>query len=74
MIETVKHLLSAGLAAPVCVGVHAVLAGDAESALRDAGAADIVTCNTIAHHTNRIDVSAVIAEAVRRQLTGAKSA
>lgn len=68
MVETIGHLNRAGYAKPVCIGVHAVFAGDAYEDLRNAGAADIVTCNTIAHPSNRIDLSDVLAEGVRRLL------
>jgi len=57
MIETVEHLKRAGMEAPVCIGVHAVFAGDAYKDLSNAGPADIVTCNTIPHESNRIDIS-----------------
>ncbi len=65
MIATVRHLRHAGLAAPVCVGVHAVFASGAFEELRAAGAATIVSCNTIAHPSNAIDLSVDLAEAVR---------
>ena len=65
MIETVRHLKRAGLVAPVCIGVHAVFAGAAYTDLIGAGAARVVTCNTIAHESNLIDVSALIAMAAR---------
>ena len=65
MIETIAHLKHAGLPAPVCVGVHAVMAGNAHADLLAAGAADVVTCNTITHAANRIDVTRLIADAVR---------
>jgi ribose-phosphate pyrophosphokinase len=55
-----------GAAPPVCVGVHAVFAGDAQAELRAAGAARIVTTNTIAHPTNAIDIVPAIAEALTR--------
>ena len=58
MIETVAHLRRAGLAAPVCIGVHGVFAGNAYEDLLDAGAAQVVTCNTIDHASNGIDISA----------------
>lgn len=61
MVHTVRHLRTLGTPAPVCVGVHGVFADDAERALRQAGAAQIVTTNTIAHPTNAIDVSAILA-------------
>ena len=66
MIETVKHLNGTPLAAPICVGVHAVFAGDAHRALQVAGAARVVTTNTIAHESNEIDVSGALAAAVGR--------
>ena len=71
MVETIGHLKRSALAAPICIGVHAVLAGDAELLLLEAGAAKIVTTNTIAHDTNRIDVSPSIAHAVERQISSA---
>ena len=54
MIETVGHLERAGMKAPVCIGVHAVFAGDAYNELQDAGTKQIVTCNTIPHPSNQI--------------------
>ncbi len=62
MMAAVKHLKEAGMTGPVCIGVHAVFAGDAYRALEDAGAGRIVTCNTIPHLTNAIDVSDLIAQ------------
>jgi ribose-phosphate pyrophosphokinase len=56
MIQTAKHLVAAGLSAPVCVGVHGVFAGDAERALREAGVARIVTTNSVVHPTNAIAI------------------
>jgi len=60
MIETVKHLKRAGMKPPLCIGVHAVFAGNAYRDLLDAGVADIHTCNTISHESNRIDVTALL--------------
>ena len=65
MIETVKHLRRAGLAAPVCVGVHAVFAGRAYDDLVAAGAGRIVTCNTIPHPSNVVDLTELLADGVR---------
>ncbi len=73
MIETVGHLKRAGLAPPVCIGVHAVFAGTAYADLAAAGAGRIVTGNTIAHESNAIDVSGLLAEAVR-ELASARPA
>ncbi len=57
MIATVKHLKEAGMNPPVCIGVHAVFAGDSYQMLHSAGIMKIVTCNTIAHPSNAIDIA-----------------
>jgi ribose-phosphate pyrophosphokinase len=69
MIETIRQLQNAGLANPVCIGVHAIFAGDAFAALKAAGAARIVTCNSVQHPSNCIDLSGLLATGVRTMLT-----
>ncbi len=68
MIETVAHLRRAGLAPPVCVGVHAVFAGRAYEDLMASGAGRVVTCNTIPHPSNVIDLTEWLAHGVRSAL------
>ena len=65
MIETVQHLVTAGLRAPVCIGVHALMSEHAEHALRAAGAARIVTTTSVPHATNAIDIVPLLVPAVR---------
>jgi ribose-phosphate pyrophosphokinase len=65
MIETVKQIRGEGLPPPLCIGVHSIFAGNALDELMQAGAARVVTTNTIAHGTNGIDVSGLLAEGVR---------
>jgi ribose-phosphate pyrophosphokinase len=69
MATTVRRLVAMGFSAPVCVGVHPVFAGDALASLGAAGTARIVSCNTIAHPTNAIDVTIPLAESVRAVAT-----
>jgi ribose-phosphate pyrophosphokinase len=57
MIETVGHLKAAGMQPPICIGVHPIFADNAYQDLLDAGASEIVTCNTIPHKSNVIDLS-----------------
>lgn len=57
MIETVQHLLALKMKAPVCIGIHAVFAGNAYADLKEAGVSQIITCNTIPHPSNNIDLS-----------------
>ncbi len=68
MMETIKCLLAAGMKNPVCVGVHAVFAGDAFAGLQASGTSRIVTCNTIPHESNGIDVMPSLADAARKFL------
>lgn len=65
MIETINHLNQAGYAKPICIGVHAVFADDAYSGLRDSGVEDVVTCNTVEHPSNAIDVTSALVEGVQ---------
>ena len=68
MIETIGHLRRAGLAPPVCIAVHAVFAGSASADLKAAGAASVVSCDTIVHPSNAVTVAHGIAAAVRELL------
>jgi ribose-phosphate pyrophosphokinase len=69
MATTVRELVAMGFAAPICVGVHPVFAGAALAVLQAAGAARVVSCNTLPHPTNAIDVTIPLAEAVRTLAT-----
>ena len=68
MIAAVTQMRHTGLAAPFCVAVHAVFAQTAFEDLRAAGAADIVSCDTISHPSNRIALAPAIAACVREFL------
>ena len=68
MSETTRQLRQAGLRAPICVAVHAVFADDADVALTRAGAAAIVTCDTIPHPTNAVATFDILIDGVRRHL------
>lgn len=68
MIAAVRQLRKFDLAPAQCVGVHALFVEDAFEALQASGAARIVSCNTIAHPSNAIDIVPLVAEAVRSLL------
>ena len=57
MIETIKHLKNIKMKAPICIGVHAIFAHHAYENILAAGAKSVITCNTIEHISNAIDVS-----------------
>jgi ribose-phosphate pyrophosphokinase len=73
MAQTVRRLLEAGTRAPVCLAIHAVFAEGAETEILSAGAARIVTTDSIPHPTNAISIAAVLAGACRAHLTGSHS-
>lgn len=65
MLRAVEQLAGARLAAPVCIGVHAVFSDDAAPLLLAAGAGRVVTCDSVAHETNAISVAAALVEGAR---------
>jgi len=65
MAETIGHLRRAGLAAPVCIAIHAVFSGNAVQDLESTGAGLVVSCDTVVHPTNGISVAPDLASAVR---------
>lgn len=68
MIQGIKVLTSSGMQHPICIGVHAIFAEGALTRLEQAGAVKIVTCNTVPHATNAIDVSHLISEQIEKEL------
>ena len=64
MIETVNHLHNAGLKPPVCIGVHAIFSGNAYADLLATNVDRIITCNSIPHTSNTIDLTGVIADVI----------
>jgi ribose-phosphate pyrophosphokinase len=63
VIETIGHLQRLGLRAPVCVAIHAVFADDAYEQLLRAGAARVVTTDSIPHASNAIPIASLLAAA-----------
>ncbi len=62
MIEVIKHLKQVRMADPICIGVHAIFSADSYEELLKAGAKRVITCNTIKHISNEIDISNLIVE------------
>lgn len=68
VIETLKQLARLGLPPAICIAIHAVFAEDACENILAAGAARVLTCDTIEHHTNAIPVVDCVAEACAKLL------
>lgn len=64
MIETIQHLQQAGMNKVVCIGTHGLFADQAYRQMQLAHVADIVTCNTVPHPSNGIDMAPAIARAL----------
>lgn len=63
VIETLGHLRQLGLSAAVCVAIHAVFAEDAHQHLLDAGAARVVSTDSIPHPSNAMSIAELLADA-----------
>ncbi|WP_238367834.1 ribose-phosphate pyrophosphokinase [Mesobacterium pallidum] len=65
MVKAIERLRQIGTRPPVCVIIHAVFAGDAFADIRNAGAARIVTTDSIPHESNAIHLRSGIGHALR---------
>jgi ribose-phosphate pyrophosphokinase len=71
MIETINHLQSKKVQSIIGLGVHAIFADNAYEALMKTGVADIITCNTIDHISNKIDLDDLIIQSIKLRLASA---
>lgn len=66
MIQTVNHLQKAQMNKVVCIGIHAEFADNSYEELKNSYIEKIITCNTITHQTNIIDISKIIIDAIKK--------
>lgn len=66
MIETILHLKKMKAKPPICIGVHGIFAGNAYQDLLNAGVAKVITCNSIEHESNGIDLSQEICDWINK--------
>ena len=59
MLETIKYLQQAGMNAPLCIGIHALFGEQTYKSLQASGA-KVISCNTVSHTSNKIDVNPAI--------------
>jgi ribose-phosphate pyrophosphokinase len=69
MIETAHHLNAIGLKLPICIGIHPIFAANSYQTLMNAPISKVISCNTIPHPSNAIDISPLISEALKTYLT-----
>jgi len=69
MQAATRLLIKAGLGAPLCIAVHALLDSDVQRELLAAGVTRVVSCDTIVHSTNAIRMAPLLTRAVRHLQT-----
>jgi len=70
MARAITRLLDAGTAPPVCLVIHAVFAEGAYEAILSAGAAQVISTDTIPHSSNAISISDALDETLRSLTAG----
>ncbi len=65
MIKTADWLANAGFCPPVCIGVHALFSEDALTVMQQAKIEKVLTCTTISHESNQIDISNLLIQAYK---------
>jgi ribose-phosphate pyrophosphokinase len=68
LIEAARLVKRSGREATVCAVVHAIFAGDSYERLQLASVPRVVSTNSVAHQSNAIDVSDILAAAIREAL------
>lgn len=66
LVAAANALRQAGMAAPVCIAVHALFDSAALAQLQAAGITRVASCDTVAHPSNAISIAAPVARAVLR--------
>lgn len=64
LITANENLMKQGMQPAVCVGVHGIFSENSYQTLLQSSMQKIITCNTIEHETNAIDVCDIIIEAI----------
>lgn len=65
MSVLIKQLLSKNIKNPICISIHALFNQEAYKDLLDVGAQQVVSCNTIPHFSNKIDITDIIFEEIK---------
>ncbi|WP_347312819.1 ribose-phosphate diphosphokinase [Defluviimonas sp. SAOS-178_SWC] len=70
LIQTLEQLRALDMPPAICVVIHAVFADEAEEAIRRAGAARIVSTDSIPHPTNAIGIAGILAGGMKAVAEG----
>jgi len=67
-LTVTKQLLAKNYKPPICIGVHALFNSEAKKLLLDVGVKEIISCNTILHESNQIDLTELISASILAEL------
>lgn len=62
MVQAIQHLKNQGISSPFCIAIHPIFSGNSYQELQNMGVKEIVTCNSIPHPSNQIDLSLLLAK------------
>jgi ribose-phosphate pyrophosphokinase len=65
MLQAVNQLKSFTNTPPVCIAIHPIFAEDSYQTLLEAGVQKIITCNSISHPSNQIDLTPLLVSALK---------
>ncbi len=65
MIKTVEQLKKLRMKAPICIGVHGLFVNNSYRELMELDVKKIVTCNTIMHVTNEINLADELIDGIK---------
>ena len=68
MLQAIQHLKEQGFPPPICIAIHPIFAENSYEKLWEAGIEDVVTCNSIPHPSNQIDLAPILAPCLKKVL------
>jgi len=68
MAAAVSNLVASGMNAPTCIGVHPLFSDECVSLLKEAGASQVVSCNTLNHPSAKIELTRAWAKVLQHGL------
>lgn len=65
MLQAIRHLKDHGMSSPFCMAIHPVFSGNSYQELQNIGVKGIITCNSILHPSNQIDLAPLLTQALK---------
>lgn len=62
LLQVVHYLKDQGIKSPFCIVIHPIFGGDSYQKLQNMGVTRIVTCNSIPHPSNEINIAPLLAQ------------